>query len=410
MAGSLGEVWYDIVARDRTKEGLASATAGTAKATAEIQKATAAAGKTILKETRSSAQQVSQLGMGIAMLGNTLSNAAVQAKLFGINLGGTEPVIGGFGVALGTVGSTMAMTQSLMKAWAVINYGTLIPSIQAAVIATYAWVAANAALTFGLSLVVAGLATWYFQSQRNASADARMEATQKDLEGQVADTKKEIVDLTDALKELENIQNRLAGVAADVSQADRDHQRAVLGLKDAQTEYNTKIGEREKIEKALTQVSRIAAETGLPEAEVRKQLTAQLTTAKDEETRAHLDVGDAQARETQTQQGYNDALAEQTSLQQAGLHVEQRIPRLTAQKETVEQQLQLMPGWARQIEGRRQQVAAAGAQQWAAGPGATTTITIGTVTVANGQTVTQVLADLEARNQKNVTNQGVPRL
>jgi len=137
MAGSLGEVWYDLVFRDRVSGPVKEAAASTAKATAEIEKATAGAGKTILKETRSSARDISQLGMGISMLGTTFSNAAIQAKLFGVDLGGLEPILGGAGIALGTVGSTMAMTQSLMKAWAVINYGTVIPSIQAAVAATY---------------------------------------------------------------------------------------------------------------------------------------------------------------------------------------------------------------------------------------------------------------------------------
>ena len=277
-------------------------------------------------------------------------------------------------------------------------------------IATYAWVAANAALTFGLTLVVAGLAAWYFQSQRNASAAGRMEKSQADLEGQVADTKTGIEKLTDKLKDLETVQNRLAGITGDVSQADRDHRRAVLGLSDAQDEYNLKVGEREKIEKALTQVSQIAAETGLPEAEVRKQLTAQLTEAKDEETRAHLDFEDAQAREQTTLATLNGLLAERVSLIEKENKLLAARPRLLDEIATAQQDLIMAPLGPGQIEGKRQQVTAAGAQQWLTTPGATTTITLQNAyfTVSNGQTVTGVLEDFAARSQsKNRVQSGI---
>ena len=410
MAGSLGTVWYDIEARDKTQEGLASAETNTAKSTAQIQKNAEAASKAnreLRKETKSISQEFSQLGMGVAMLGATLSAAALQAKAFGIDLGGLEPIIGGVGIALGALGSSMAMLGPLTKAASVVLYGNLIPSIQAAVVATWAWVAANAALTLGVSLVVAGLVAWYLQSRKNADAAQRMKDAQKDLEGAASNTKSEIQKLTDKLKELEEVQNRLAGIPGDIAQADRDHKRSMLDLKDTQKDYSAAVDERERLERALTQTSRIAAETGLPEAEVRRQLKEQLVEAIDAERRAMLDAQDAQAREEEAMARLNELKAERVRLLQEENTALAEQPRLLSELSTAQQQAQLMPTWPAQQAGEAAKAAAAGEKQWAQGPAGTTTITLQNAyfNVNNGQTTSEVFAEWSKRNQR--VQQGV---
>ena len=221
--------------------------------------------------------------------------------------------------------------------------------------------------------------------------------TQGDLYGDVGDAAKEGLgdakkaaddlkaandDLQTSFKDLWDIMREIAGLPRELKELELDAAEATLDQAEAADKYSAAIQKRTKLETALKDVSGIATRVGMTPTEVRRQLTEQLEEAKGEEKRAEITY----KRESMRQYDVQAALQEAKATGPGSAAWE----------------LQFKAGAAGNV------VSTAQATVEKLG-GASMTFTGDIhVTVANGQTVPQVLADLETMSRNQRVQAGVP--